>query len=148
MTQFLISKVWDSNSTSLVRIKCVGFAELLEQCWICSKFYKSISYYFLYITSFTWFISMHSFSLLLLQQLYGYLYFLKDFIYLFLEREEGRRKRGREISVCGCLSRAPYWGPGLKPRLEPWLAVELATLLFAARAQSTELHQPWLYGYL
>ena len=28
--------------------------------------------------------------------------FLKDFIYLFLERGEGR-ERGREISRCGCL---------------------------------------------
>ena len=30
----------------------------------------------------------------------------------FLEREKGREKRGRETSMCGCLSHAPYWGPG------------------------------------
>ena len=46
--------------------------------------------------------------------------FFKDFIYLFSERGEGR-KRGRETSMCGCLSHAPYWGPGLKPRHVPWL---------------------------
>ena len=34
-------------------------------------------------------------------------FFLKDFIYLFLETGEGREK-DREISVCGCLSHASY----------------------------------------
>ena len=34
------------------------------------------------------------------------------FIYLFLERGE-EKERGREISVCGCLSHAPYWRRGL-----------------------------------
>ena len=24
--------------------------------------------------------------------------------------------RGREISMCGCLLRAPNWGPGLQPQ--------------------------------
>ena len=36
------------------------------------------------------------------------LFFLK--INLFLERGEGR-ERGRETAMCGCYSRAPYWGP-------------------------------------
>ena len=40
------------------------------------------------------------------------------FIYFF--REGGReRERGRETSVCGCLSCAPKWGPGLQPRQVP-----------------------------
>ena len=56
--------------------------------------------------------------------------FLKDFIYLFLERGE-RRKRGRETSMCGFLSHAPYWGPGLQPRHVPCLGIESATLWFA-----------------
>ncbi|KAF6130763.1 hypothetical protein HJG60_007741 [Phyllostomus discolor] len=30
----------------------------------------------------------------------------------FLLEGKRRRKRGREISVCGCLLSAPYWGPG------------------------------------
>ena len=36
-------------------------------------------------------------------------FFFKDFIYLFLEREE-ERKKGRETSVCGCPLCTPYWG--------------------------------------
>ena len=39
-------------------------------------------------------------------------FFIKDFIYLFLDRGEGREKE-RETSMCGSLSRAPDWGPGL-----------------------------------
>ena len=45
------------------------------------------------------------------------LYFFK--FYLFLEREEGRRKRGREASMCGCLSCAPSWVPGHNPGMCP-----------------------------
>ena len=30
---------------------------------------------------------------------------------VFLERRE-REEKGRETSMCGCFSRAPYWGPG------------------------------------
>ena len=70
-----------------------------------------------------------------------FIYFLKDSVYLLLERK-GRRKRGRKVSVCGCLSFAPYWGPAPQPRHVPGLGIEQATLWFAARAQSTELHQP------
>ena len=44
--------------------------------------------------------------------------FFKDFIYLFLERGEGKEKE-RETSMCGCVSHAPYWGPGLQPRHGP-----------------------------
>ena len=56
--------------------------------------------------------------------------FKKDFISLFLERKGGR-KRGREISMSGCLSCAPYWGPGPQPRHESWLGFEPTTLWFA-----------------
>ena len=38
--------------------------------------------------------------------------------YLFLDRGEGREKE-RETLMCGCLSSAPYWGPGLQPRNVP-----------------------------
>ena len=40
------------------------------------------------------------------------LYFLKDFIYLFLERGEERKKERERNNKCGCLSRAPHQGPG------------------------------------
>ena len=33
--------------------------------------------------------------------------------------------------MCGCLSRAPYWGSGSQPRHVPWLGIEPATLWFA-----------------
>ena len=36
--------------------------------------------------------------------------FKKDFIYLFQTEGKGRKKRGRETSVCGCLSHAPPTG--------------------------------------
>ena len=36
--------------------------------------------------------------------------FFKKYIYLILEREEGRRKRGRE-TLTGCLLHAPTGGP-------------------------------------
>ena len=39
-------------------------------------------------------------------------------VYLFSERE-GKEKRGRETSMCGCLSDAPYWGLGPQPRHVP-----------------------------
>ena len=54
------------------------------------------------------------------------------FIYFYREGK-GRRKRGRETSMCGCLSHAPYWGPGLQPRHVPWLGIELETLWFTGR---------------
>ena len=52
------------------------------------------------------------------------------FIYLFLESGKGGRKRGREISMCGCPSHAPNWEPGPQPRHVPRLGIEPATLWF------------------
>ena len=70
-------------------------------------------------------------------------HFFKGLIY-FLGRGEGREKgRERNISVWLLLNR-PHWGPGSQPRHVTWLGIEPVTLWFAARAQSTELHQPGL----
>ena len=55
--------------------------------------------------------------------------FLKDGIYLFLERREGKEKERKETSMCGCLPRPSYWGPGP----QPWLGMEPATVWFAGR---------------
>ena len=44
--------------------------------------------------------------------------FLKILFFYFREGK-GVRKRGRETSMCGCLSCAPCWGPGLQPRHVP-----------------------------
>ena len=49
---------------------------------------------------------------------FSFFFFFKQLIYLFLERGEGRKKE-REISMCGCLSCGPHWGPGLQPRHVP-----------------------------
>ena len=56
--------------------------------------------------------------------------FYKDFIYLFLETGEGRVKESERNIECGCLTGAPYWGPGLLPRHIPWLGIESAILWF------------------
>ena len=54
------------------------------------------------------------------------------FLFIFRDREKkGSRKRGRETSVCGCVSCAPHWGPDLQPEHVPWLEIELMTLRFA-----------------
>ena len=61
----------------------------------------------------------------------------KDFfffktLFIYFLREQGRKgeREGRETSMCGCLSHAPYWGPGPKPRHVPWLGIEPVTLWF------------------
>ena len=69
-------------------------------------------------------------------------HFLKDFIYLFLERGEGR-ERGRETSMCCCLSHIPTPGdlahnPGTCPDLE----LNPQPLSSQASAQATEPQQP------
>ena len=45
-----------------------------------------------------------------------YLFIYLKILFIYLERGKGGRKRGREISMCGCLSRGPHWGPGPEPR--------------------------------
>ena len=35
---------------------------------------------------------------------------LTFYLFIFWE-EEGRRKKGRDTSICGCLLHTPYWGP-------------------------------------
>ena len=70
--------------------------------------------------------------------------FKKYFIYLFLERGEGR-ERGRETSMCGCLLCAPYWGPGQQPRHVRWLGIKLSDLLVCRPALNPPSHssQGW-----
>ena len=70
------------------------------------------------------------------------LFFKKDFIYLFLERAEGREtERERNINVWLPLS-SFLWGPGPQPRHVRSLGIELATLWFTGWHQFTEPHQP------
>ena len=68
-------------------------------------------------------------------------FYFKKFVCLFSERGEGK-ERGRETSMCGFLSRAPYWEPGPNPGMCPdW---ELNQQPFGSQdgTQSTEPHQP------
>ena len=51
--------------------------------------------------------------------------FLKKILFLDRGREG---ERGRETSMCGCLSCAPYWGPGPQPRHVLWLGIKPATI--------------------
>ena len=44
--------------------------------------------------------------------------------------------------MCGCLSHAPYCGPGLQPRHMYWLGSNRRTFGLQAGTQSTEPHQP------
>ena len=62
------------------------------------------------------------------------------FLRFFLRDGKGGKKRGREKSMCGCLSHGSHWGPRLQPWNVPRLGIEPVTLRFAAHAQSTELH--------
>ena len=64
--------------------------------------------------------------------LYFISFFENYFIYLFLERGEGR-ERGRETLMCGCLSHTPNWGLGQQPRHVPWLGIQVVTLWFAGQ---------------
>ena len=68
--------------------------------------------------------------------------FCKRF-YLFIFRERGRgREREGEKHQCVVASHTPP--TGLQFRHVPWLGIKPATLYFAPRAQSIELHQPEL----
>ena len=80
---------------------------------------------------------------MLLYLKYSFIFFFLDFIYLFIERGEGK-KEGREgnIHVLGetsisCLSHAPNLaynlGPGLQPRHMPWWGIEPVTFWFSGQ---------------
>ena len=60
-------------------------------------------------------------------------YFL-NILFIYFREGKGGRKRGRETSMCGCLSCVPRWGPGLQPRHVPWLGIELVPLWFAGQS--------------
>ena len=59
----------------------------------------------------------------------SYLFF-RFYLFIFREGKEGR-KRGRESSMCGCLSHIRNWEPSPQPRHVPWLEIEPASLCFS-----------------
>ena len=70
--------------------------------------------------------------------------FLKYFIYLFLERGEGREKHQSVVASHS----PPHWGPGLQPRHVPWLGIESVTLWFAVLNSLSHASQGWASFYL
>ena len=70
---------------------------------------------------------------------FGFITLKKNpFIYLFLERWEGREKeRERNIDVrdtlIGCLLHAPIWGAGTLPTCGPRLGIQAGTFQFAGQ---------------
>ena len=60
-----------------------------------------------------------------------FILFIFKVLFIYFQREgKGRRKRGRETSMCGCVSHAPSWGPGMQPRHVPRLGIEPVTPWF------------------
>ena len=57
--------------------------------------------------------------------------FFRFYLFIFREGKEGRM-RGRESSVCGCLSHIHNWEPSPQPRHVPWLEIEPASLCFSS----------------
>ena len=56
--------------------------------------------------------------------------FLK-ILFIYFQREgKGKRKRGSETWMCGCLSCAHKWWPSLQSRHVPWLGIGSVTLWF------------------
>ena len=74
------------------------------------------------------------------------LHFLKHFIYLFLERGEGREKeRERNINVCLPLECDPTGDLARNPNLCPEWELNQRLLCSQAGPQITQPHQPGLH---
>ena len=73
-----------------------------------------------------------------------YFLFFKDFIYLFIDRGEGKEKE-REASKYGCFSCSPNLA--CNPRMFPDWESNLRPFSLQASAQSIEPHQPGLVVY-
>ena len=73
-------------------------------------------------------------------------YFFK-ILFIYFREGKGGRTRGRETSMCSCLSCAPCWGPGLQPRHVPRLGIELAMLWFTGQ-HSIHWATPARAGYV
>ena len=82
-----------------------------------------------------------------------YCYYFKYFIfkrfYLFNFREgwEGGRKKGRETSVCGCLSCTLYWGPVHNPGMCLRLGIKPVTLRLPAFNPLSHTNQGYCFKY-
>ena len=74
--------------------------------------------------------------------------YLRFYLFIYFLEGKGGRKRRRETSVCGCLSHAPYWGPGQQLRHVPWLGLEPSTSCLAGlHSILHSIYQPSLHMY-
>ena len=64
------------------------------------------------------------------------LFFLRFYLFIFREAKE-REREEEKTAMCGCLLRAPYWGPGLQPRHVPNWESNWQPFGSQASAQST-----------
>ena len=71
----------------------------------------------------------------------------KRFYSFFFRVGKGGRKRGRETSMCGCLSHAPYWEPVRNPGMCPRLGVKMDLLVhrLALNPLSHTSQGCWIY---
>ena len=89
--------------------------------------------FFSLILSASWVVFIR-FSMIYVLSVFNLFFFFKRFIYLFLERGEGRKKeRERNFNVWLPLVHPPTGGPGLQPRHVPWLIIDLVTFCFTVR---------------
>ena len=88
--------------------------------------------------------------------LHSWLFFLHDCLfkffllrfYLFVFREGEREgERGREMSICGCLSQTPCWDLACNLSMCPGWESNRQPFASQAHTQSTELHQPGLNSF-
>ena len=116
--------IWALNKTFRARINLLCFLSP-------GKHFQTCLYH--RVTNFKIFQSSLSFFFLF--------FFFQDFIYLFLEKREGRKKRRRETLMCESsfdgLSICP------QPTHVPWLGIELVTFWFTGRP-----HQPEQFSFL
>ena len=116
----LLQQPWETNAlctwiTIQVMIFLVKYFSLLE----ILLFQNQLGMYWVLLSG-------ESYCPLLREGKIGHNLFLSDRaiffkrLHLFIFRVRGTEGE-RETSMCGCLSCAPYWGPGLQPRRVPLL---------------------------
>ena len=74
-------------------------------------------YYFIHLKS------TFVFNILFNHHRNWFTFFWRFNLYIYIFRDRRKDGKGKETSMYGCLSHAPYWGPGLQLRHVPWLRI-------------------------